>query len=95
MILVYDVTSETTFRNVRAWMTSVRVKSNLLKMGYFKLDISFSLSKESAEDDCVVALVGNKTDLCDDDEKRPVKYKDGAKLADVNSIMKKEEKKLE
>ncbi|CAF3426197.1 unnamed protein product [Rotaria socialis] len=61
VILVYDVTSEITFRNVRAWMTSVR---------------------ESAEDDCVLALVGNKTDLCDDDEKRPVKYKDGAKLAD-------------
>ncbi|CAF2471855.1 unnamed protein product [Rotaria sp. Silwood2] len=61
VILVYDVTSEVTFRNVRGWMTSVR---------------------ESAEDDCVVALVGNKTDLCDDDEKRPVKYKDGAKLAD-------------
>lgn len=40
--------------------------------------------KESAEEDCVVAIVGNKTDLCDDDEKRPVKYKDGAKLADVN-----------
>jgi len=61
VILVYDVTSEITFRNVRSWMTSVR---------------------EAAEDDCVVALVGNKTDLCDDDEKRPVKYKDGAKLAD-------------
>ncbi|UJR30236.1 hypothetical protein I4U23_017774 [Adineta vaga] len=61
VILVYDVASEITFRNVRAWMTSVR---------------------ESAEDDCVVALVGNKTDLCSDDEKRPVKYKDGAKLAD-------------
>ncbi|CAF0852251.1 unnamed protein product [Adineta steineri] len=61
VILVYDVTSETTFRNVRAWMTSVR---------------------ESAEDDCIVALVGNKTDLCGDDDKRPVKYKDGAKLAD-------------
>jgi len=61
VILVYDVTSEITFRNVRAWMTSVR---------------------ESADDDCVVAIVGNKTDLCGDDEKRPVKYKDGAKLAD-------------
>ena len=31
-----------------------------------------------------MALVGNKIDLCDDDERRPVKYKDGAKLADVN-----------
>ncbi len=28
-------------------------------------------------------LIGNKTDLCNDDEQRPVKYKDGAKLADV------------
>ena len=28
VILVYDVTSEITFRNVRAWMTSVRVSSS-------------------------------------------------------------------
>ncbi|CAF1035557.1 unnamed protein product [Didymodactylos carnosus] len=61
VVLVYDVTSETTFKNVRAWMTSIQ---------------------EATEDDCVIALVGNKIDLCDDDEKRPVKYKDGAKLAD-------------
>ncbi|CAF1086593.1 unnamed protein product [Didymodactylos carnosus] len=61
VVLVYDVTSETTFRNVRAWMTSIQ---------------------EAADDDCVITLVGNKIDLCDDDEKRPVKYKDGAKLAD-------------
>ena len=44
------------------------------------------MQQESAEDDCVVALVGNKTDLCDDDDKRPVKYKDGAKLADVKLL---------
>ncbi|CAF0791335.1 unnamed protein product [Adineta steineri] len=61
IILVYDVSSEVTFRNVRAWMTSVQ---------------------ELAEEDCVIALVGNKTDLCNDDDQRPVKYKDGAKLAD-------------
>ncbi|CAF1509459.1 unnamed protein product [Adineta ricciae] len=61
IILVYDVTSETTFRNVRAWMTSIQ---------------------ESTTEDCVIALVGNKIDLCNDDERRPVKYKDGAKLAD-------------
>ena len=47
---------------------------------------SFLLRQESADDDCVVAIVGNKTDLCGDDEKRPVKYKDGAKLADVNFL---------
>jgi len=34
----------------------------------------------------VIVLVGNKIDLCNDDEQRPVKYKDGAKLADVNLI---------
>jgi hypothetical protein len=55
---------------------------------------NYCLSKESAEDDCVVALVGNKTDLCDDDEKRPVKYKDGAKLADVNSLFYSKRKKM-
>jgi hypothetical protein len=47
---------------------------------------SICVKQESAEDDCVVALVGNKTDLCDDDDKRPVKYKDGAKLADVKLL---------
>ncbi len=36
-----------------------------------------------AAEDCVIILVGNKIDLCTDDEQRPVKYKDGAKLADV------------
>ncbi len=43
-------------------------------------------SQELAEEDCVIVLVGNKIDLCNDDEQRPVKYKDGAKLADVNLI---------
>lgn len=42
--------------------------------------------QELAEDDCVIILIGNKIDLCDDDEQRPVKYKDGAKLADVSLI---------
>jgi hypothetical protein len=64
-------------------MTSVRVCFNQKKINNYRF-ISF---KESAEDDCVVAIVGNKTDLCDDDEKRPVKYKDGAKLADVYFIL--------
>ncbi|CAF0982863.1 unnamed protein product [Rotaria sordida] len=61
IILVYDVTSEITFQNVRSWI---------------------SCTQELTDADCVVVLVGNKTDLCNDDEQRPVKYKDGAKLAD-------------
>ena len=31
-----------------------------------------------------MTIVGNKTDLCEDDEDRVVKTKDGAKLADVS-----------
>ncbi len=45
-----------------------------------------NLFQTLAEDDCVIILIGNKTDLCTDDEQRPVKYKDGAKLADVYFI---------
>ncbi|CAF4169459.1 unnamed protein product [Rotaria sp. Silwood2] len=61
IILVYDVTSEITFQNVRSWITC---------------------TQELTDEDCIIVLVGNKTDLCNDDERRPVKYKDGAKLAD-------------
>ncbi|CAF1114045.1 unnamed protein product [Rotaria sp. Silwood1] len=61
IILVYDVTSEITFQNVRSWI---------------------ACTQELTDEDCVIVLVGNKTDLCTDDERRPVKYKDGAKLAD-------------
>ena len=65
-------------------MTSVRVSRKYWKEATKPFSVWLIIYfQESAEDDCVVALVGNKTDLCDDDEKRPVKYKDGAKLADV------------
>lgn len=39
--------------------------------------------KECATEDCVLSIIGNKIDLCDNDDSRPVKYKDGAHLADV------------
>jgi hypothetical protein len=39
--------------------------------------------KECASDECVLAVIGNKIDLCENDESRVVKYKDGANLADV------------
>ncbi len=64
-------------------MTSIRVC--LIQKD--KKNIFIIILQESAEDDCIVALVGNKTDLCQDDEKRPVKYKDGAKLADVKIFL--------
>ena len=31
-------------------------------------------------------MIGNKIDLCEDDENRAVKFKDGEKLANVNKI---------
>jgi small GTP-binding protein len=39
--------------------------------------------RESADEDCVLTIIGNKIDLCENDEDRVVKYKDGAALADV------------
>ncbi|CAF3256647.1 unnamed protein product [Rotaria socialis] len=62
VILVYDVTCEITFQNVRSWMSSIQ---------------------ESTDEDCTLVLVGNKIDLCADDEHRPVKYKDGSRLANT------------
>ncbi|CAF1005606.1 unnamed protein product, partial [Brachionus calyciflorus] len=40
-----------------------------------------SSMKESASEDCVLVVIGNKTDLCPNDEKRVVRNKDGAGLA--------------
>jgi len=52
-----------------------------------KIKLFFFLYKlylwELPEKDCVIVVFGNKIDLCNDDEQRPVQYKDGAKLADV------------
>ncbi len=54
-----------------------------LKKSIFLLFNSKLYLQELAEDNCVIVIIGNKIDLCNDDEQRPVKYKDGAKLADV------------
>ncbi|XP_064627620.1 EF-hand calcium-binding domain-containing protein 4B-like isoform X5 [Lineus longissimus] len=62
VIVMYDVTSESSFTNVRNWMVSVQ---------------------EGVEDNTVVMLLGNKTDLAQNDEHRVVKEKDGTKLADI------------
>lgn len=61
VIVVYDVTSEASFKNVRNWMTSVQ---------------------EGTDDEAVVMILGNKMDLVDDEDRRPVKTKDGSWLAD-------------
>jgi hypothetical protein len=36
-----------------------------------------------SEEDCLITIVGNKTDLCQEDENRVVKFKDGEYLAKV------------
>ncbi|XP_062606448.1 EF-hand calcium-binding domain-containing protein 4B-like isoform X2 [Saccostrea cucullata] len=60
VILMYDVTTEATFTNVRNWMTSI---------------------KEGVEEGTALVVVGNKTDLIEEDDRRAVKAKDGNKLA--------------
>lgn len=50
-------------------------------MKHFLSGASF---QEGVEKDCVLCLVGNKLDLCDNnDDFRVVKHKDGSRLADV------------
>jgi GTPase SAR1 family protein len=43
--------------------------------------------RECASDECVLTIIGNKIDLCENEDCRVVKYKDGAKLADVNFLI--------
>jgi len=45
--------------------------------------------KECVTEDCVLTIIGNKIDLCENDDSRPVKYKDGAQLADVSIVFQK------
>ena len=45
--------------------------------------------QEGTEDGTVMVLVGNKTDLAEDDDNRVVKTKDGVKLADVSRTYRK------
>ncbi|CEF60495.1 Small GTPase superfamily and Ran GTPase family and Small GTPase superfamily, Rho type and Small GTPase superfamily, Rab type and Small GTP-binding protein domain and Small GTPase superfamily, Ras type and Small GTPase superfamily, ARF type and P-loop containing nucleoside triphosphate hydrolase domain-containing protein [Strongyloides ratti] len=61
VVLMYDITSEKTFINVRNWIESV---------------------KKGVEDRCIMCLIGNKLDLCNDSSNRAVPYEFGKKLAD-------------
>lgn len=61
VVVMYDVTSETSFTNVRNWMTSVQ---------------------EGTSEELVSVLLGNKSDLPEDDNGKAVKMKDGSRLAD-------------
>ena len=44
---------------------------------------SFFNFKENASVDCLLTIIGNKTDLCKNDSTRVVKYIDGVSLAEV------------
>ncbi|XP_076451627.1 EF-hand calcium-binding domain-containing protein 4B-like isoform X2 [Babylonia areolata] len=59
VIIMYDITSEQSFLNVRQWMDSVQ---------------------EGVEDGTVLAIIGNKTDLVEQDPEL-TKVKDGARMA--------------
>ncbi|XP_067120696.1 EF-hand calcium-binding domain-containing protein 4B-like isoform X1 [Centruroides vittatus] len=60
VIIMYDITSESSFKSVRGWINRI---------------------KETA-DSPVLLLIGNKIDLCENDENRVILYKDGQKLAE-------------
>lgn len=64
VVIMYDVTSEQSFLNVRNWMQSV---------------------KDGVEEHCVLSIVANKIDLCENEDTRAVTFKDGAQLAEVGA----------
>ena len=49
--------------------------------------MSFSFWQEGTDDGTAVMIVGNKTDLIEEDSERPVKSQDGKKLAEVSRIV--------
>ncbi|KAI7796992.1 putative ras-related protein Rab-37-like [Triplophysa rosa] len=57
LLLLYDVTSRSSFDNTRAWLTDIH---------------------EYAQDDVVIMLLGNKTDMS---SARVIRREDGEKLA--------------
>ena len=62
------------------------LKINSISMTYLNTwfyCVSMIIFKECASEECVLAIIGNKIDLCENDESRVVKYKDGSCLADV------------
>ncbi|XP_076368510.1 EF-hand calcium-binding domain-containing protein 4B-like isoform X7 [Tachypleus tridentatus] len=61
VIIMYDVTSEMSFKSVRSWISSVQ---------------------EDADDKIVLVLIGNKSDLCENENDRVIQTKDGKRLAE-------------
>lgn len=61
VIIMYDVTSEMSFKSVRSWISSVQ---------------------EGADDKIVLVLIGNKSDLCENENDRVIQTKDGRRLAE-------------
>ncbi|CAD5227366.1 unnamed protein product [Bursaphelenchus xylophilus] len=60
VVLLYDITSEQSFLNVRSWISSVQ---------------------NGVDEECAMILVGNKVDLCPNEETRAVSYKEAKAVA--------------
>ena len=88
VICMYDVTSEQSFKNLRNWITSMKVKykRKVLKLILSCIHYKITFLKESADENCMLTIIGNKIDLCETEDSRVIKYKNGSTLADVNLI---------
>ncbi|KAG1651586.1 GTP-binding protein yptV2 [Nymphon striatum] len=62
VIVMYDITSETSFKNVRLWVQNI-------------LDVA-------PDEHIVLLMIGNKIDLCLEDENRVITLKEAERLAD-------------
>lgn len=69
VLLLYDVTSESSFLNVRAWVDQIQVTVEMLrhKCSHKKAGIDFTISfvflQDSAEEKIPMCVIGNKVDL--------------------------------
>jgi len=88
MLLIYDVTSEESFKNIRRWTQSIEESDQLFKV-LFNLLSSFTdpliaiIVEYAAGNDIPKILVGNKADL---KYQRRVSQDQGQKLADEMRI---------
>lgn len=94
VLLLYDVTSETSFLNVRAWVDQIQVTVEILKClitdeeaGIY-FTTSFVFQQDSAEEKIPMCVIGNKVDLREQlPEGSCVRSLHGEKLAKVCNFL--------
>lgn len=86
VIVMFDVTSEQSFLNIRNWMLSVRVCPFRCQGQMLVIQVLADF-QEGVDKDCVLAMVANKIDLAASEEERAVSGAEARKLADEYAML--------